>query len=170
MFGIFFDVVAAYALRRLCSTKFQFFIFGLIAGFFSSLASSLLSFLLLNESPAIVVLNALSGIFINSIIIWIFIWIDFYIDRKIRLKKNIVDKIIEKERLFDLNEVDNIKSVLKKFEHIKTDVQINESLKTNLTKLSTEELLSKLETNSFADEALPTVIHVLLLRSLNPNS
>jgi len=166
MFGIIFAVIAAFALLRLCSTKLHFFIFGLIAAFFSSITNALLIILLLNEPPAIVVFNALSSIFYHTILIWLIA----YTDIRRKRKKDNVAKIIEHEKIWDLNEVATINSVLNKFESVKSDTNLNDALKTNLMRLSTEELLSKLDSNHFEEDSLPTVLHVLSLRSVTSNS
>ena len=86
-------------------------------------------------------------------------------------RKKIVSKVKQHEAQLDEVEGEQIKIVLSEYEHIDlVSVPNNLALEERISDIPTEEVIERLDSRMFSEDALPSVLRVLNRRLVNDNS
>lgn len=161
MIAIILDFLAAYVLKRYFSTKLQYFFMGLIAGVITATAGAFLVGMWLDEPPGVIATRALSGVVPHTLFIFICLFFGLRLDAKKVNKQALKDE----EKYWDENEQRVITDVLKNNQGVDLSAAPhNEALEENLARLSTEEIVERLQNKNFADVSVPSVLRVLSSR------
>jgi hypothetical protein len=162
MLAIALDTLVAYLLSRRKLKTFQYLIYGFIAAFFISAITSGISSSILDEKPGIYFLKVLSGTVFNAFIIYIehyFIKSDLI--RKIGIKKA-VEKLHAEDQYWEKNERELILKAIEKYKLSGSNIDLeNSELEFNISRMSTEEIIKRLDTENFAEESIPSALKVL---------
>jgi hypothetical protein len=162
MIAIALDTLVAYLLSRKKLKTFQYLIYGFIAAFFISAITSGISSSILDEKPGVYFLKVINGIIFNSF----FIYIEHYfiksdLIRKIGIKKA-VEKLHAEDQYWEQNEHKLILQALEKYKITGTKFDlVNPELEFNISRMSTEEIIKRLDTENFAEESIPSALKVL---------
>ena len=158
MIAIVLDILAAYLLRRYFSTKFQYFFMGVIAGVINATIGAFLVGIWLDEPPGTVLMGALSGALYHTLFIFLFLFCDL----RFIAKKSKREALKAEDKYWDANGERIITDVLKNHQGIDLSVASrNEILEENLTRLSTEEIIERIQKKHFSDDAIPSALRVL---------
>lgn len=161
MIAIALDFLAAYALKKYFSTKRQYFLMGLIAGVTNAMAGAFLVGMWLDEPPGVIVTRALSGVLPHTIFIFICLFFALRLDANKANKRALADE----EKNWDEDEQRVITDVLKNNQDVDLSIASrNEALEENLARLSTEEIIERIQSKNFAVASIPSALRVLRSR------
>lgn len=165
MIAILLDLFAVYFMRRYFSSKIMYLLFGLVAGFLSSSVGSLLVGLWFDEALGIILIRAISGVVPHTLFIYICLFLDLWNSKKERQKKAAIESLNAEDKYWEANEKIIIANILGKYQSIDLSAVLrNEILEENLTSLSTEEIIERLNKEHFSDDSIPSALRVLNTR------
>jgi hypothetical protein len=159
--SIVIDTLAAYLLRRFFSSTLLHLLLGGVAGAISAIVGSLVAGIGLDESLGVVVLRALSGP-PHILFIYIFVFSGVWFDKRRARKKATLEAMKAEDRYWEEHEVDIINEILN--EHKSMDLSVpakNEVLEENLGRLSTEDIVERIQKKHFSEDAIPSALRVL---------
>lgn len=140
----------------------MYLLFGLVAGFLSSSVGSLLVGLWFDEALGIILIRAISGVVPHTLFIYICLFLDLWNSKKERQKKAAIESLNAEDKYWDANEKIIIANILGKYQSIDLSAVLrNEILEENLTSLSTEEIIERLNKKIFSDDSIPSALRVL---------
>lgn len=158
MIAIVLDFLAAYVLKRYFSTKLQYFFMGLIAGVINATAGAFLVGIWLDEPPGVIATRALSGVVPHTL----FIFICLFFALRLDVQKAKKQALKNEEEYRDESEQRVITDVLKNNQGVDLSAAPrDEALEENLARLSTEEIIGRMQNKNFADASIPSVLRVL---------
>jgi hypothetical protein len=163
MISLILAVAFAYFLEKKYQKLWEILLYGLLAGLAVPISSSLLllAFASQDISIALITFNVLSGVIPYTLLIYFFIWLSRRVKRKAVAVKS--DEMAGK--YWEQNEKEAILRTLEKHDISEVEAKPhNSSLEENIDKLSTEELVEKLNQNYFTYESVPSVLRVLKRR------
>lgn len=161
MIAILLDLLAVYLIRRRFSSKVMYLLMGFIAGIFSSTVGSFLVGYWFDERPGQILIGAIAGVIPHSLFIYISLFLDSWDAKRRAKKKAAIELSNASDRYWEENEQLVITNVLENFRGVDLTVARNRTLEENLTKISTEEIVEKLNKKNFSDDAIPSVLRVL---------
>ncbi len=162
MIAILLDLFAVYLMRRYFSSKIMYLLLGLVAGLLSSAVGSFVVGLWLDETPGIILVKAISGAGPHTLLIYIFIFLDSWDSKRRAQKKAAIESLNAQDKYWEANEKIIITRVLESYQSIELSaITRNEILEENLTRLSTDEIVERLNKKHFSDDAIPHALRVL---------
>lgn len=161
MIAIALDTLIAYLLSRKKLGTFLYLICGLIGAIFVSAITPAISSSNIDEKPGVYLIEVISGTLLNSIAIYLL----FYFFKRRQKIKKAAEHAHAEDQYWEKNEHELILKTLEKYKDRDIKPQPgNTELELNLSQMSTEEIIKRLETNNFADESIPSALKVLSSR------
>ena len=158
MIAIALDTLVAYLLSRKKLKTFQYLIYGFFAAFFISAITSGVSSSILDEKPGVYFLKVLNGIIFNAF----FIYIEHYFFRRIQRKRKAAEQLHAEDQYWEQNERDLILKTLEKYKFAVSQTElVKPELEFNISQMSTEEIIRRLDTSNFSDVSIPSALKVL---------
>jgi uncharacterized membrane protein YeaQ/YmgE (transglycosylase-associated protein family) len=161
MIAIALDTLIAHLLSRKKLGTFLYLIYGLIGAIFVSAITPAISSSSIDETPGVYLIEVISGTLLNSIAICLL----FYFFKRRQKIKKAAEHAHAEDQYWEQNEHELILKTLEKYKDRDFKFQSgNTELELNLSQMSTEEILKRLETNNFSDESIPSALKVLSSR------
>jgi uncharacterized membrane protein YeaQ/YmgE (transglycosylase-associated protein family) len=161
MIAITLDTLVAYLLSRKKLGTSLYLIYGLIGAIFVSAITSAIGSSNIDEKPGVYLIEVINGTLLNSITICLL----FYFFKRRQKIKKAAEQLHTQDRYWEQNEHELILKTLEKYTDIDFKSQSgNTELEFNLSQMSTEEIIKRLDTNYFADESIPSALKVLSSR------
>jgi hypothetical protein len=158
MIAIALDTLVAYLLSRKKLSIFLYFIYGLIGAILASAITSAVGSPNIDEKPGVYLLEVISGTVINSVAISLL----FYFFKRRQKIKKAAEQLHAEDQYWEKNERDLILKTLEKYKHVDCQFKSgNKELEFNLSQMSTEAIIKRLDTDNFADAAIPSALKVL---------
>jgi hypothetical protein len=161
MISILLDLLAAYFIRRKFTSKVMYLLLGFFAGILSSTIGSFLVGFWVDESPGQILLRAISGVIPHTLFIYISLLVGSWESKRREKKKAAIELSNASDKYWEENEQVVITNILENYRTIDLAIARNQMLEENLTKLSTEEIVDRLNKKNFSDDAIPSALRVL---------
>ena len=121
-----------------------------------------------DEKPGQILMSAISGVVPHTLFVYISLLLDSWNSNRSAKKNEAIELSNAGDRFWEENEQLVITAILKNYQRVDLNASArNKMFEENLARLSTEEIVDRLNRNNFSEDSIPSALRVLSNRLKN---